>query len=103
VALGDSGYYTNIETRFPLPVLMDKKFCWTKRKWKEALQLVAFLDAGGTFFNEGSHTFITGTGLGLRVLGPYTFSVSFDVGFPLNRSDLSSRPFAYLKLTAQPF
>jgi len=103
VALGDSGYYANIETRFPFPAFMDKRFFWTKKTWKEAFQFVAFLDTGATFFNGGSNTFITGTGLGLRVSGPYSFSLSFDVGFPLNRPDLSSRPFAYLKLTAQAF
>ena len=103
VALGDSGYYVNCETRFPLPFLMDKKFFWTRKKWKEALQWVGFLDTGATFFNGGSHTFITGAGFGLRVLGPYTLSLSFDMGFPLQRRDLSSGAFNYLKITAQPF
>jgi hemolysin activation/secretion protein len=103
VALGDSGYYANFETRFPLPIFMDKSFFWTKKKWKEALQIVGFLDTGATFFNEGSQTFITGTGFGFRILGPYTFSFSFDMGFPLQRQDLSKGTFKYLKITAQAF
>jgi len=103
VALGDSGYYANFETRFPLPFWLDKKFLWSKRTWREAVQLVGFVDTGGTFFNHGSHTFITGAGFGVRVLGPYTISLSFDLGFPLNRHDLSSGAFNYLKLTANPF
>ncbi len=103
VALGDSGYYVNLETRFPLPLFMDKRFLWTKKKWREVLQLVAFLVSGGIFFNEGSNTFISGAGCGLRFIGPWSLSVSFDMGFPLNRSDLSSGAFNYLKITAQPF
>ena len=103
VALGDSGYYANTEFRCPLPIFMDSQFFWTKRKWKEALQLVGFIDTGGTFFNDGAHTYITGAGFGVRVLGPYTLSLSFDLGFPLNRHDLSSGAFNYLKLTANPF
>ncbi|MBS3903166.1 MAG: ShlB/FhaC/HecB family hemolysin secretion/activation protein [Anaplasmataceae bacterium] len=102
-ALGDSGYYVNVETRFPLPILLETPFFWTKKKWKEALQIVAFLDTGGTIFNGGSSTCITGTGMGLRVVGPYTISLSFDIGFPLNHHKLSSGAFSYLKLTAQPF
>jgi hemolysin activation/secretion protein len=103
VALGDSGYYVNVETRFPLPLFMDRKFFWSKKTWKEVLQIVGFLDTGGTFFNEGSRTFITGTGCGLRFMGPWTLAISFDVGFPLNRPDLSNSTFNYLKITAQAF
>lgn len=103
VALGDSGYYVNTEVRTPLPIFMEKQFFWTKRKWKEALQIVGFVDTGGTFFNNGPHTFITGAGFGVRVLGPYNLSVSFDLGYPLNRHDLSSGAFNYLKITANPF
>lgn len=103
VALGDSGYYANLEARFPLPILLDTSFFGTKRTFREALQIIAFLDTGGTFFNGGTRTYITGTGLGLRVLGPFSFSLSFDIGFPLTRPDLSSGTFNYLKITAQPF
>jgi hemolysin activation/secretion protein len=105
VALGDSGYYSNFEMRFPLPIFMNKRFFWTKKTWKESLQLVAFFDTGGTFFNDGATTYISGTGFGLRIYGPYTFSLSFDLGYPLNNHKLSDgkRPFSYLKLTANPF
>jgi hemolysin activation/secretion protein len=103
VGLGDYGYYANIETRFPLPFFMDRRFFLTKKTWKEVLQLVAFFDSGATKFNEGSGIFLAGTGFGLRFTGPYTLSLSFDVGFPINHIDLSSGSFGYLKLTAQPF
>lgn len=115
VALGDSGYYANVEARFPLPIIADKRFFCTDKLWKEVLQFVTFLDTGGTFYNKtprvhGSfHTnrapqaYITGAGFGIRVLGPYNICVSLDVGFPLTRHDLSSGPFGYIKVTAQPF
>lgn len=103
VILGDSGYYANLETRFPLPFWKDKRFLWTKKKWKDAFQFVGFFDTGATFFNEGASKFIHGTGFGLRILGPYTLSLSFDLGFPLNHPDLSEGAFGYLKVTAQPF
>jgi hemolysin activation/secretion protein len=103
VILGDSGYYANVETRFPLPFLQEHRFLWTKKKWKDAFQLVGFFDTGGTFFNAGNSTFIHGTGFGLRILGPYTLSLSFDLGFPLNHPDLSEGAFGYLKVTAQAF
>lgn len=103
VALGDSGYYVNLETRIPPPILAQQRFFWSKKKWKEIFQIVGFIDTGGTIFNGGAHNFITGAGFGVRLTGPYTISLSFDLGFPLNRPDLSSGAFNYLKLTAQPF
>jgi len=103
VALGDSGYYSNFEVRFPLPKLKDKQFFLTNKTWGEVLQIVTFVDTGATFYNDGPSTYITGAGFGFRVIGPYTISLSFDIGFPLNHHNLSSGPYAYLKITAQPF
>ncbi len=103
VALGDSGYYTNLEARFPLPFFAEKRFFWTGKTWQEAVQMVGFLDTGGTIYNRGSRAFIAGVGVGVRILGPYTISFSFDVGFPLTRHDLSSGAFCYIKVTAEPF
>lgn len=115
VALGDSGYYANFEARFPLPYLADKRFFCTEKTWKEILQVVAFVDTGGTFYNKNPRVhvpfhsnripqaYLTGAGLGLRICGPYTICLSVDVGFPLMRHDLSHGAFAYIKVTAQPF
>lgn len=103
VALGDSDYYANFETRFPLPIFMDRNFFWMKRKWREALQLVGFVDTGGAIFNGGTSTYITGAGCGFRFTGPYSLGISYDIGFPLNHKELSKGTFYYLKVTAKPF
>lgn len=100
VAVGDSGYYANIETRIPVPFFSEGKY-FSRKPWQ--LQLVGFVDTGGTFLSGGSNTFITGAGWGLRFAGPYTLSVSFDIGYPLNRKDLSENSFMYLRFTMQPF
>ncbi len=103
VALGDSGYYVNFEFRVPPPLFGNKKFIMTNKKWKDILQFDAFLDNGGTFLQSERNTVLWGTGLGLRINGPYTLSLSVDVGFPLNHKDSTNGAFYYLKITGQPF
>ncbi|HEX4839181.1 MAG TPA: ShlB/FhaC/HecB family hemolysin secretion/activation protein [Rhabdochlamydiaceae bacterium] len=103
VALGDNGYYFNFEFRVPPLFLANKRFFSSSKKWKDILQFDAFLDTGGTFLNGGSRTFLTGTGVGLRINGPYKFVLSGDVGFPLNHRSENKGVFAYVKLTWQPF
>lgn len=103
IALGDSGYYGNIELRFPPPFLANKKFFGIKKKWKEIIQFDAFFDTGGVFLRSSGHTFLSGSGVGVRVNCPYTLTFSIDVGFPLNHRDLTRSAFTYIKVTAQPF
>ena len=103
IGLGDSGYYFNCEFRTPPPWLSDRKFFRTKKKWKDVLQLDAFLDHGATFLQSEKNLFIWGTGFGIRVSGPRNLSLSVDIGFPLNHRDLTNSAFMYLKLTGQPF
>ncbi|MBS0603789.1 MAG: ShlB/FhaC/HecB family hemolysin secretion/activation protein [Verrucomicrobia bacterium] len=103
VALGDSGYYVNFEFRIPPPLFGDKKFIKTNKKWKDIIQFDAFLDTGGVFLQSERNTFLWGTGLGLRINGPYTLNLSVDVGFPLNHRGLTNGAFYYLKVTGQPF
>lgn len=103
--LGDSGYYLNFEYRFPLPI--KQKFFFSKNSWKEHVQIVGFLDQGGVFLMGNKsffpdfekNYFLWGSGLGLRVKGPYNFDLSFDLGFPLNHKDRYKDVFTYLKLT----
>lgn len=102
-ALGDWGYYANIELRIPPPFLANQRFFVAKKKWREIVQLVGFLDQGWVSLHEGPKTFIYGSGLGVRVQGPLSLSLSLDVGFPLNHPDLSSGAFTYIKVTGQPF
>lgn len=103
VALGDSGYYLNFEFRLPPPFLADKNVFNLKKKWKDILQFDVFLDHGGAFLKSEENTFLWGSGLGLRINGPYTLTLSIDVGFPLNHRDFTRSAFTYIKLTGQPF
>jgi len=102
-ALGDSGYYTNIELRIPPPILANKRFFMAKKTWREVLQIVGFLDQGGVFFQSVENVFLFGSGVGFRLQWPWSLTLSLDVGFPLNHSDLSTGAFTYIKVTGQPF
>ncbi len=102
-ALGDSGYYVNMELRIPPPFLANKRFFMAKKSWKEIVQIAGFVDHGGVFLQSEKSTFEWGSGVGLRVNGPYSLTFSLDVGFPLNHRDSSKSPFVYIKLTGQPF
>lgn len=103
VGLGDSGYYLNLEFRVPPPFFGEHRFLKTKKKWKDVLQFDVFVDHGGTFLQSIANTFLVGSGLGLRLNGPYGLSFSIDVGFPLNHRNLTNSAFTYIKLTGQPF
>ena len=102
-ALGDSGYYANFEFRFPFPFIANKKFFGTRKKWKDIIQFDAFVDNGGVFLQSENNTILWGTGAGVRINGPWTLSLSVDVGFPLNHRDHNRDVFTYIKLTCQPF
>ncbi len=103
VAVGDSGYYCNFEFRFPPPLLADKQFFNFNKRWKDVIQFDAFVDHGGVFLQSLNNTFLWGTGVGFRVMGPFSITLSVDFGFPLNRRDLTNSFFYYLKLTSRPF
>lgn len=103
VGLGDSGYYLNMEFRIPPPWLAEKRFFWSKKKWREVFQFDVFVDHGGTFLQSIENLFLLGTGVGVRLHGPYGLEFSIDVGFPLNHRDLTRDAFTYIKLTGQPF
>ena len=107
-ALGDDGYYANLEFRAPIPGLTDQKFPGSSRAWKEWIQLVGFVDQGGVLLNGGGenqqhHISMTGAGVGIRLFGPYRFNVSFDVAFPLTGTNQTHSPVYYLKAAVQPF
>lgn len=102
-ALGDSGYYSNLEFRFPIPLLANQRFFMAKKKWSEVVQVVGFFDQGGVFLQSIENIFLFGSGIGFRLNGPWNFALSLDVGFPLNHKDLSTGAFTYIKVTGQPF
>ena len=103
VALGDSGYYVNLEFRTPPPLFGNKRFLKSNKKWKEVLQFDVFFDTGGVFLQSEQNTCLSGTGAGLRIMGPYSLTLSIDVGFALNHRSLTNGAFYYLKVTGQPF
>lgn len=103
VGLGDSGYYLNFEFRIPPPFLANKQFFKFNAEWKDIIQFDAFLDHGGVFLQSEANTFLWGSGLGVRVNGPYRLALSIDVGFPLNHRDHNREVFTYIKVTCQPF
>ncbi len=107
-ALGDDGYYANLEFRAALPFIRDTKVPFFKqRKWKEFLQLVGFVDQGGVKLNGGGehqshHISMTGAGAGIRIFAPYV-NFTFDVAFPLTGDKKQSSPVYYFKAGVQPF
>lgn len=103
VALGDSGYYVNLEFRLPPFGFKECRFINSKKKWKEVLQFAAFLDQGGAFLKSNSNTLLWGSGLGVILNGPRSLSLTAEVGFPMNHRDRSKDAFFYVKITGQPF
>jgi hemolysin activation/secretion protein len=102
-ALGDSGYYFNLEFRVPPLGFANSMFLRTQKKWKDVLQFSLFLDQGGVFYKGGSDVFECGAGLGMRIMGFWSLAFSAEVGFPLTHRDLSKDAFFYFKITGQPF
>ncbi len=103
VALGDMGFYMNLEFRIPPFGLRDQPFFNTKKKWKDVLQFSAFIDQGGVNYNKGHSTFLTGTGIGCVINGPFSLSLTVNAAAPLNHHDLSKDVFYYIKLAGQVF
>ena len=102
-ALGDSGYWGNLELHIPPPLLADLRFFVAKAKFREVCQLVAFIDQGGVFLQGGPTTFELGAGIGFRLNNLKGLSLSLDVGFPLMHNNLSTGAFTYIKVTGCPF
>lgn len=107
-ALGDDGYYANLELRASPPLIKDKKVPLMRGKtWGQFLQFVGFVDQGGVLLNGGGenqsqHISMTGAGVGLRLFAKY-LNVSFDVAFPLTGEKKQSSPVYYFKAGLQPF
>jgi hemolysin activation/secretion protein len=106
VALGDQGYYANVEVRFPLPGLANQIVPFSKkRKWKELVQLLGFVDNGQVWFiggkapQENGHEALTSLGLGLRIFNLFRFDANLDVAFPIEGG---SHPFVYFRLNFIP-
>ena len=107
-ALGDDGYYANLELRTPFPGLIEAKVPFMHRKWKDFLQLIGFVDQGGVLLNGGGedqkkHLSMTSAGVGVRIFAPFHINISFDIGFPLTQEKKQSSPVYYFRTSIQPF
>ncbi|MES2199149.1 MAG: ShlB/FhaC/HecB family hemolysin secretion/activation protein [Chlamydiota bacterium] len=107
-ALGDDGYYANLELRTPFPGLVETKVPFMHRKWKDFLQLIGFVDQGGVLLNGGGedqkkHLSMTSAGVGVRIFAPFHINISFDIGFPLTEEKKQSSPVYYFRTSIQPF
>lgn len=106
--LGDYGYFLNFEWRIPPFGLANREVPSLKRLWKDFMQIIGFVDHGLTYLHgfpntETHRVQMTSAGAGLRLKGPYHFSLNFDVGFPLTEQKRSSHAITYLKITWNPF
>ena len=106
--LGDYGYFCNVEWRVPPFGLSNFHVPFSKMQWKEFIQFIGFLDNGQTYLHgypntETHRVLMTSAGVGLRVKGPYNFSLSYDIGFPLTDQKRTSNAITYLKITWNPF
>ncbi len=90
-ALGDSGYYANFELRIPPPWKNTRPFRG-KKKLKDYLQFVAFVDSGAVMLKSDEfplhkgYASMVSSGVGVRVYGPWHLDFSYDIGFPLNNT-----------------
>jgi hemolysin activation/secretion protein len=103
-ALGDTGYFGNLELHAPLPFIGSSLCKRMKKPWKEIFQVVGFIDHGGVYTNtevesEASPTYMTSAGAGARFYGPWNLNISFDAGFPLTNQDKQFNSILYVKVS----
>ncbi len=89
---GDRGYNLSAELSVPLPAPKEWRVLRTKKRWRDAMRLVGFLDAAKTYnkvrFTEDAvkDRFLLGTGVGVRMNLDRTFSLQCDTGWPIGDS-----------------
>ncbi len=108
VAIGDCGYFANLEFYTPIPFLRDQICKSMKKKWKDFLQFLVFVDQGGVYTNGSIHdvpssAYLTSTGIGLRLYGPKNLNVSFDAAFPVSHQYKIYSSFFYIRLNMSFF
>lgn len=107
-SVGDYGYTASAELNLPTSFLgEDALVPFTKKKWKDALRLVTFLDAGKTYLYDRNppttvaDRFLLGTGFGVRLDLDKTFSLRADLGFPIgDKSTDKNNPQLHIDITA---
>jgi hemolysin activation/secretion protein len=108
VASGDMGYYLNAEWYLPIPGIKNRISPLGKKKWKDTLQLLAFLDHGGVYNNspvsgELSPAYLTSVGAGIRFYGPRDLNISFDAAFPLTNTYKQFNSILYVRVVMKLF
>jgi len=117
-ALGDDGYYVNVELKIPPPWIGGYTIPLSDLKWKQFIQFVGFVDNGGVALNgsgeaQKRRVMMTGAGVGARLQFPHNLSMSMDVGFPLTQRNIipssesglpnQSSPMYYFRVNLQIF
>jgi hemolysin activation/secretion protein len=102
---GDLGYNLSAELSVPLPAPKEWRVPFSKKRWREAVRLVGFLDAARTYNRERvdetsvKDRFLLGTGVGVRMNLDRTFSLQCDLGFPIgDESGEKDRPQTHLSV-----
>ncbi|MDD5044785.1 MAG: POTRA domain-containing protein [Candidatus Omnitrophica bacterium] len=91
--LGDQGFETSLELRVPPPLVGNVKIPFTKRKIKDIVQIIGFVDYAGVYFKHYDSSFgerrahqLLGAGTGLRLNFPGDITGRIDLGFPLAKT-----------------
>ncbi len=105
-ALGDSGFFSNIEARIPNPIFGSRKIGKWDKTWSEVLQWIAFVDYGQVYVKGGKgvvgqsgHVCLASAGIGARIFGPWNIDVNLDWGFPLKDQRKPSESIFYVKVS----
>ena len=89
--LGDGGFTGTLELRAPPPVISDIYIPVIKKKVKDFVQILGFIDYGSTFkrnpqAGEKRYDNITGIGFGARVTLEKSIDFRVDAGWPVGRA-----------------
>lgn len=113
VFLGDVGYYGSCELYLPPPFIKEIRCRICQKPWKEVLQFLAFVDHGGVYTIQKenltggppytppglSPSYLTSTGVGMRIYGPHQLQVSLDWAFPLTNQGKLFSNFLYFRIS----
>jgi len=109
IALGEQGYYANVEYHFPIPYLQDHKLPGSSRTVHDIFNLLIFGDTGGVFvkgpdpFHEHPPVYLTSLGFGFRINNLYRFSFSFDAAFGVTPEHRTRPGVVYFRVSYKLF
>ncbi|MCM8770825.1 MAG: BamA/TamA family outer membrane protein [Candidatus Omnitrophica bacterium] len=99
--LGDEGYETSLELRIPPPFAGNIKIPFLKRRIKDMVQIIGFIDHAGVYykhylFGERRSNRLTGAGVGLRLNLAADITARIDCGFPIGSTEPSDGANAHI-------